>query len=110
VQHPLGKWYYAEYSTFTVQPESTNYKLQVSGYSGNAADLLRRQNGMMFSTYDRDNDEHESYHCAEGFGGGYWFMRCGRCLNCDLLQWEIPREWGNEVSSLRLSRMWLECK
>lgn len=29
-------WKYAEYSTFYVQSGSSKYKLQVSGYSGNA--------------------------------------------------------------------------
>ena len=35
--HGLGRgWYYAEYSTFVVMGEHTNYKLHVYGYSGNA--------------------------------------------------------------------------
>jgi len=51
-----NNWYYAEYSTSTVQSESSNYTLHVSGYSGNAGDALSRQNGMKFSTFDRDND------------------------------------------------------
>jgi len=46
-------WYYAEYSTFLVLLEQTNYMLHVSGYSGNAgSDALSYQNGMMFTTYD----------------------------------------------------------
>ena len=28
-------WYYAEYSTFTVQNEANSYQLRVSGFSGN---------------------------------------------------------------------------
>ena len=31
-----SKWYYAEYSTFRVLPESDFFRLEVSGYSGNA--------------------------------------------------------------------------
>jgi len=31
-----GKWYYAEYKAFVVLSEHYNYKLLVSGYSGNA--------------------------------------------------------------------------
>jgi len=51
--------YHAEYSTFRVLTEADNYRLQVSGYSGNAgydAFGSSQHNGMMFSTYDRDND------------------------------------------------------
>ena len=49
-------WYYAEYSSFVVFSEATNYTMQVSGYSGNAGDAFSYHDGMMFTTYDRDND------------------------------------------------------
>jgi len=51
-----SNWYFAEYSTFIVLTESSNYRLHVSGHSGNARDALRKQNGQMFTTFDRDND------------------------------------------------------
>jgi len=61
-----GSWYYAEYSTFIVESETSNYLMQVSGYSGNAGGTGREgfsyHDGMMFSTYDRDNDH--SGNCA----------------------------------------------
>ena len=49
-------WHWAEYSSFTVLSERYNYRLLVSGYSGNAVDELSYHNNMMFTTYDRDND------------------------------------------------------
>ena len=53
----ISNWYHAEYSTFIVLTEADNYRLQVAGYSGDAGDAFgSRHNGMMFSTYDRDND------------------------------------------------------
>lgn len=60
----------ARYQQFTVQGEVTKYIVSVAGYSGTAGDTLLTgaselfgenrtmtiHNGMMFSTYDRDND------------------------------------------------------
>jgi len=48
--------YVASYGTFLVGSESSNYTLRVADYSGNAGDSMSYHNGMMFSTYDRDND------------------------------------------------------
>ena len=68
-----SNWYYAEYSSFIVQPESSNYRLEVSGYSGNTGyDALGYQNGMKFTTFDRDNDQ-SSVNCAASRGGGFWY-------------------------------------
>ncbi|XP_059168886.1 ficolin-2-like [Physella acuta] len=40
------------------------------------------QNGMMFSTFDRDNDIHTGLNCADYFHGAWWFSNCGdSCLN-----------------------------
>lgn len=61
---------YAQYRQFTIESERSNYVLSVNGYSGTAGDSFLQgsselfgenrtmtiHNGMMFSTYDRDND------------------------------------------------------
>lgn len=61
---------FARYQKFTVQSAASNYVLAVDGYSGNAGNSFMEgslelfgvnrtmtiHNGMMFSTYDRDND------------------------------------------------------
>jgi len=108
------RWYYAEYSTFIVYPESTNYRLNVSGYSGIAGwDAFGYHNGMQFTTFDRDND-HGSHNCAVRYGGGWWFNSCYQCcVNC----YKVYREWvGFEWfhlpggRALQSSRMWLQCK
>jgi len=101
-------WYYAEYSTFIVLPESDNYRLNVSGYSGNAGDPLgRHHNGMMFSTFDRDNDL-QSGNCAV-YRGGFWYRHCSSCcVNChyNYFYWSgLPGS-----SALKSTRMWLQCK
>ena len=113
-QRSTGKWFYAEYSTFVVLPEAHNYKLQVAGYSGNAGyDSLKYHNGVMFSTYDRDNDQSEvdPPNCAASSGAGFWYIRCFQCgvntsLNAHYFRWTyLPGGW-----QLQKSRMWLQCK
>lgn len=61
---------YAQYRHFTIQSEASNYVMAVEGYSGNAGNsflegsselfgvnrTMTIHNSMMFSTYDRDND------------------------------------------------------
>ena len=105
-----SSWYYAEYSTFIVLTEADNYRLQVAGYSGDAGDAFGSSwhNGMMFSTYDRDNDG-SSTNCADSFGG-FWYNNCGGSMvNAKmvggLFYWNGP---GDDL--LQSSRMWLECK
>ncbi|XP_019634581.1 PREDICTED: microfibril-associated glycoprotein 4-like isoform X2 [Branchiostoma belcheri] len=69
---------YATYDIFRVSGESDQYRLTVSGYSGDAGDSMRYNNGQKFSTVDRDNDAHSSgRHCSQLYGqGGWWFRTC----------------------------------
>jgi len=109
-------WYYAEYSSFLVLSEQTNYTLRVSGYSGNTGrDSLSYQNGHMFTTYDRDNDpytnSHNNNNCAVAYSGGFWYNQCAACrVNgggaADNFVWE-QLHGGNLLQS---SRMWLLCR
>ncbi|XP_063425914.1 angiopoietin-related protein 7-like [Mytilus trossulus] len=70
---------YALFESFKVGDQSTNYKLTVSGYSGNAGDSMTYHNNMPFSTYDRDNDR-SSLNCAahNTLKGAWWFNACWR--------------------------------
>ncbi|XP_060558351.1 ficolin-2-like [Ruditapes philippinarum] len=70
-----GNSAYAKYSKFKVYQEEDNYKLEVSGYSGTAGDSLKYHNGMMFSTYDRDQDTW-ARNCAERWHGAWWYKDC----------------------------------
>ncbi|XP_056431764.1 fibrinogen beta chain [Gadus chalcogrammus] len=85
---------HAMYSKFTIQSESSNYLMSVDGYSGTAGNTLEQgatelygenrtmtiHNGMMFSTFDRDNDKwipgDSSKQCSMEDGGGWWYNRC----------------------------------
>jgi len=107
-----GIVYVVNYGTFLVESEASNYTLRVGHYSGNAGNSLSIQNGMMFSTYDRDNDAYTG-NCASHFGGGFWYYRC--CKACvtimngrgDGLSWlDLPAAVGGSVTS---ASMWLTC-
>ena len=111
-----SSWFWAEYSRVIVFGESSNYTLQVSGFSSNiGGDPFgsRSQNGLMFSTYDRDNDEsaidYIDDNCALLIGGGFWYSWCGRG-RVNGVRGDGERENFSWYSTnLRTSRMWLTC-
>ena len=70
-----GNKVFAEYKVFYVDGESDNYKVHVSSYSGTAGDSFSFQNGMQFSTKDRDHDTY-SGQCAVEFHGAWWYKNC----------------------------------
>uniref|UniRef100_K1R378 Tenascin-R n=1 Tax=Magallana gigas TaxID=29159 RepID=K1R378_MAGGI len=70
-----GEKAYAVYLRFAVGDETSKYKLEVNGYSGNAGDSLDVNNNMKFSTPDEDNDN-ASGICATKYRSGWWFNNC----------------------------------
>ncbi|XP_063402248.1 fibrinogen-like protein 1 [Mytilus trossulus] len=88
-----NKMTYAVYKTFSVGDENSQYKLTSEGYSGTAGDAMKRNNGMKFSTKDRDNDTHRS-SCASVYGA-WWYWSCSFSeLNANMkkskLRWKTP--------------------
>ncbi|XP_063419181.1 angiopoietin-related protein 7-like [Mytilus trossulus] len=77
-----GEVRYAEYDTFVIGNETTNYVLTIANYNGNAGDSLTAQdetyqpNGYGFSTWDRDNDGSLHITCATAEHAGWWFNWC----------------------------------
>ena len=52
-----GRVAYAKYSKFRIGPESDSYRLEVSGFSGDAGDALAfYHSGHTFKTKDRDSN------------------------------------------------------
>jgi len=111
-----SNWYQAEYSTFRVLTEADNYTLQVAVYSGNAGwDAFSYSDGMMFTTYDRDNDLNtgrQSTNCVAYTGGGFWYNNCtwiavnaARSSPWGFYWYDLP-----EDRRLQSARMWLQCK
>ncbi|CAL8142462.1 unnamed protein product [Orchesella dallaii] len=71
-----GEKRYANYHYFKISNASDLYRINVSGYSGNAGDSLIRHNGMAFSTPDRDHDTDPRRHCAKMYFSGWWYYAC----------------------------------
>ena len=74
---------FMHYNHFRVGPATDNYRLSVSGFTGiTPIDPFTSLNinGQQFTTYDRDNDQHNSINCAlNGHGaesGGWWHKSC----------------------------------
>ena len=67
---------YAKYGSFNIGDEQAKYRLQVSSYSGTAADSLAYHSNMAFSTNDRDHDRYRSGNCAVDLTGAWWYDNC----------------------------------
>ena len=74
---------YLSYRHFRVGPASDDYRLSISGFSGNTTDpsnSTRMMNGMKFTTRDRDNDQWYNNNCAVHHAGGnasgWWYDDC----------------------------------
>ena len=119
----LGDWegnsYYAEYSQFVVGDGSTNYRMNVSGYSGDAGDELPYHSGQMFTTYDQDHDKWNGSNCAVTFRGGWWFNQCrwvnlngeyltGGVSNAKGITWNNAKPGGPVYYSFKLVEMKLK--
>ena len=70
-----GNKRYAKYTTFQVSDSSTNYRMNVAGYSGDAGDSFSNHNGVMFTTKDRDHDTY-GLNCAAQYKGAWWYTHC----------------------------------
>ena len=107
-----GNAVHAKYSSFAVGSASENYKLTVSGYSGTGGDGLSNNNGMGFSTYERDNDNWPN-SCAQQYKGGWWYNSCvGSNLNGLYLGYSENNpasaswyHWKNSYESLKITEM-----
>ncbi|EMP28398.1 Ficolin-1 [Chelonia mydas] len=67
---------FATFSSFKIAREAETYTLIIGPFvNGTAGDSLMEHNGMMFSTYDRDNDWSPA-NCAEAFKGAWWYRDC----------------------------------
>lgn len=103
-----GTYLYAKYSNFKIGPASDNYRLTLSGYSGNATDCLEYHNNRPFTTKDDDNDAHSTMNCAVGHSGAWWYGGCYMSnLNGDYKSqdWKglVWRDRNNGDSKIHLS-------
>lgn len=92
---------YAVYENFSLSGRADNYRLSVGAYvAGNIGNAIHGENdpafvenGMQFTTVDRDNDANDLTNCATVNGASGWLLsNCGRA---NLNQAYIPQwdEW-----------------
>ncbi|XP_052090217.1 acetylcholine receptor subunit alpha-1-A-like [Mytilus californianus] len=75
-----NKMTYALYKTFSVSDENSQYKLTIGGHSGTASNGMAYNNGMKFSTKERDYDTRSSVNCAKS-DGAWWHGSCSNTSN-----------------------------
>nr|XP_039257514.1 ryncolin-1-like [Styela clava] len=73
-----GNKAYAKYGAFSIGDSSTNYRLTVGQYSGNAGDSLghSQHQGRPFTTKDSDHDTASDENCAVKYKGAFWYGAC----------------------------------
>ncbi|XP_053551072.1 microfibril-associated glycoprotein 4 [Bombina bombina] len=91
-------------SPLAISPEEDGYRLHISGFkegdelkpTGNG---LATQNGMKFSTYDRDGDIYHA-NCALIFKGASWYSNChsanlnGKYLKGETTEYATGMTWS----------------
>ena len=95
---------YFSYHHFRVGPASDDYRLSISGFSGNTTDPIiatgLTPNDMKFTTKDRDNDNWD-LKCVSNWGGrnagGWWYNKCSNLL---------PNNEYNHTFSVYLNNKW----
>jgi len=103
-------WFWAEYTTFVVGNEASNYVVMIDGYSGDSGNILAEINGTQFTTYDRDNDRNDD-NCALNIYGGFWHD--GDCVQCAITasySYFDCASLPKTETTLKKSQMWLQCK
>uniref|UniRef100_A0A3B1JEM2 Microfibril-associated glycoprotein 4-like n=1 Tax=Astyanax mexicanus TaxID=7994 RepID=A0A3B1JEM2_ASTMX len=100
-----GGWASAQYSSFSVDPESYGYTLHVNGFiDGGAGDSLEYHNGQKFTTFDRDQDAASRYNCAARHRSAFWFQACQKSNPTGLYL------WGHDDSGSRTGVLWSHWK
>ncbi|OWF42097.1 Ficolin-2 [Mizuhopecten yessoensis] len=65
---------YAKYNHFDIGDAANKYRLDISGFSGNTGDSMKRHNGRPFTTKDQNNGN--SINCAVRYHGAWWYNYC----------------------------------
>lgn len=78
LKNETGASGFARYRMFKIAGEDEGYRLAPLGnFSGTIFNRLNYSRDEQFSAYDRDVDQLEDGNCAQIYGGGWWFYRCG---------------------------------
>ncbi|KAJ8033404.1 Fibrinogen C domain-containing protein 1-A [Holothuria leucospilota] len=70
--------YWLSYDVFGIGDEQTNFILDNLGsFTGNTGyDYMAFHRHQQFTTFDRDNDAHNSQNCAKRHFGAWWYRNC----------------------------------
>ena len=68
------------YQTFRVAGADDKYTLTIGEGEGTGRDAMKYHNNHQFTTYDRDNDNHND-NCGFLLQGGWWYNNCYSNLN-----------------------------
>lgn len=78
LHNETGHYEYGRYQRFQLTGENDGYKLfPLVEFHGKIGEMLNNSRDMKFSTYDRDNDKLTDGNCAQKYGGGWWYYKCG---------------------------------
>jgi len=103
-------WFWAEYATFIVDSEATNYTVLIDGYSGDAGDPLSAINGTQFSTFAW-YDGYYLENCADYYYGGFWHTDdCSGCYPTGGVGYFYCNTLPSAQNLLTTSQIWLLCK
>ncbi|NP_001291155.1 microfibrillar-associated protein 4 precursor [Esox lucius] len=96
-----GRKVFAQYSSFSVAPESEGYPLTLGSFTdGGAGDSLTHHSGQKFTTLDKDQDLNEG-NCGKIYYGGFWYNNC---------HWTNPNgiyAWGESAYGVGINwRTW----
>ncbi|GCC26330.1 hypothetical protein chiPu_0004746 [Chiloscyllium punctatum] len=101
-----------DYVSFNIENGTNKYKLRlgapISGSQDEKVLMINKNDNMLFSTIDQDNDKDQNQNCAQVVGGGWWFNTCssvvfnnqqirwpGICDNCQSATILIRRTFAN---------------
>ncbi|XP_067259529.1 microfibril-associated glycoprotein 4-like [Chanodichthys erythropterus] len=100
-----GRKGFAQYSSFSVGPETEGYKLDVSGFTdGGAGDSLSYHNGQKFTTFDKDQDPYDG-NCAKQFLGAFWYA-----VGCHHTNPNGVYLWGEDNTHHAIGDVWYNWK
>lgn len=81
LKNETGHYEYGRYKRFQVAGADQKYRLSpLVEFSGAIGEKLNISRDEAFSTYDKDNDQWTDGNCAQKYGGGWWFYKCGYTL------------------------------
>ncbi|XP_066515859.1 microfibril-associated glycoprotein 4-like [Hoplias malabaricus] len=105
LQDFVGVKVYALYSSFSVESEVDGYRLHLGAFTdGGAGNSMEANNGQKFSTFDKDQDTHETVNCAKSYLGGFWYSNCHHANPNGVYL------WGKDGTHYAIGNVWLHWK